>query len=73
VKTKCSEFWREIREGLGRGCVIAELNKIPEGGNFQTWLSERESVLAGNLLLIVFFVFIIIFFCVRLYLSKKPW
>jgi hypothetical protein len=26
----------------------SELYKIPEGGNFQTWLSERESVSAAT-------------------------
>ena len=38
----------------------SELYKIPEGGNFQTWLTERESVC--SILLIFVFVFIMIFF-----------
>ena len=36
---------------LGRGERLrdnSELYKIPEGGNFQTWLSERESVSAAT-------------------------
>jgi hypothetical protein len=40
----------------------SELYKIPEGGNFQTWLTERESVSACSILLIFVFVFIMIFF-----------
>ncbi len=49
----------------GRGerlCDNSELYKIPEGGNFQTWLTERESVSVCNILLIFFFVFTMIFF-----------
>jgi hypothetical protein len=57
----------------GRGERLSdnsELYKIPEGGNFQTWLSERESVSARNILLIFIFVFIMIFF-VCICISEK--
>ena len=33
VKTKCSENWREIREGGGKGCVMAE-KRVPSSENY---------------------------------------
>ena len=57
----------------GRGKRLrdnSELYKIPEGGNFKTWLSERESVSACSILLIFIFVFIMIFF-VCICISEK--
>ena len=49
----------------------SELYKIPEGGNFKTWLSERESVLACSILLI-FFLFLLLFFLCAHVFQKKP-